>query len=172
MNRKQFISTLLTSVSLPLCGLGGEKPIQTNDNILELKPLPNTKKFGIEVGYYNKNEDVVFMYFAPSRNIAKNWFRSLPLNTDFDLKCEGYFVNPHYLTDDVWQENIVRKVWDDIQIEEKRKIRVNNEIILVRNRFTLHMGFMDNAAHVYNQNDDDKKLFWNRMKNIYIPYPV
>jgi hypothetical protein len=171
INRKHFISTILTSVSLSFCGLSGEKFTPNNDNILELKPLPNTKKFGIEVGYYNKHQDVIFMYFAPTKDIAKNWVRSLPFNTNIELKCEGYFIHPCYLTDGYW-ENKDKDVIDDIQIDEKIKVRIKNETSLMLQRFTLHLGFMDNAAYVYNNNDTDRKLFWNRIKSIYTPYLI
>jgi hypothetical protein len=156
---------------LPLCGLGGEKTIQSNNNISELKPLPNTKKFGIEVRYYNRDMDLDFMYLSPTKNNAKNWIHSLPLNEDYKSKSEGYYTPSMFLTNHYWEDKSI-DVWDDVVMYEQKKMRVNNEILLVNRRFTLHFGFLDNAPFVYNQNVDDRNQFWNRIRSIYTLYSV
>ena len=175
MKRSTFLTSLLAFPALALTGFS-PKPTET---IPEIKPLPNTKQFGIEVMVYPYTGE--FMYFCPNRPSCREWLASFttpftfdefqPLTADFN----GYAIKNTILKPSFWEPpwptwHCLNECWGTFYLTYHYQAKIGTKITKRIDRIDVRTGFLDTAAPVYNDTPEDRDRFWRRSKSIYVPY--
>jgi len=173
MKRSTFLTSLLAFPTLALTGFSA-KPTET---IPEIKPLPNTKQFGIEVMVYPYNGE--FMYFCPDRSTCREWFTSFATPFAYGESqppddFNGYAIKNTILEPSFWEPpwptwNCLNECWGTFYLSHHYRAQIGGVRKRI-DRLDVRTGFIDTAAPVYNTTPEDRKQFWQRSRSIYIPY--